>query len=421
MRSSLRDAIPTAAASEVTTAPADRDRWRMLAWISLAELGALSLWFSATAVIPALRTAWMDDATRAWLSMAVTLGFVAGTAVSAVLTLADWVGARRLFVVSSVIGAVANAAIVPLIDSFAAVVACRFVTGLAMAGTYPPGMKLAASWFARDRGFAVGTLVGALTFGGAVPHLVNFLGGLAWPVVIYTTTFAALAGAVVMRVLVHDGPHVQARSAFDPRCLGALVRNRGVVLASLGYFGHMWELYAMWAWIGLYFTEAFTRAGVAAAPSAGSLATAVVIGAGGVSCIVAGRVADRLGRTATTMTAMMASGASAALIGFTFGAPAALVAVALVWGFTIVADSAQFSTAVSELAPREYIGTALSLQTCVGFTLTLVSTRLVPVMAAEWGWAFAFAFLAPGPFLGTLAMWVLRRLPESERLAHGRR
>ena len=403
------------------TTPVDHDRWRMLAWISLAELGALSLWFSATAVIPALRTGWLDDAAKAWLSMAVTLGFVVGTAVSAVLTLADWVGARRLFVVSSVVGAVANAALVPLIDSFAAVLVCRFVTGLAMAGTYPPGMKLAASWFARDRGLAVGTLVGALTFGGALPHLVNFLGGLAWPVVILTTSVAALAGAAIMATVVRDGPHVQARSPFDPRCLGALVRNRGVVLASLGYFGHMWELYAMWAWIGLYFIEAFTRAGVAAAPSLGSLATAVVIGAGGVSCIVAGGVADRIGRTATTMIAMVTSGASAAVIGFTFGAPAALVVVALVWGFTIVADSAQFSTAISELAPREYIGTALSLQTCVGFTLTLVSTRLVPVMAGEWGWAFAFAFLAPGPFLGTLAMWMLRRLPESEKLAHGRR
>ena len=407
--------------AEATTPPPDGDRWRMLAWISLAELGALSLWFSATAVIPALRTGWMDDAAKAWLSMSVTVGFVVGTAVSAVLTLADWAGARRLFVASAVIGALANAAIVPLIDSFAAVLACRFVTGLAMAGTYPPGMKLAASWFARDRGLAVGTLVGALTLGGALPHLLNFFGGLAWPVVIYTTTLAALAAAVIMRVFVHDGPHVQARSAFDPRCLGALVRNRGVVLASLGYFGHMWELYAMWAWIGLYFIEAFSRVGVGAAPRLGSLATAMVIGIGGLSCVVAGRIADRVGRTATTMAAMVGSGACAALIGFTFGVPAALVVVALIWGFTIIADSAQFSTAISELAPREYIGTALSLQTCIGFTLTLVSTRLVPVMAAEWGWAFAFAFLAPGPFLGTLAMWILRRLPDSERLAHGRR
>jgi MFS family permease len=399
----------------------DVDRWRMLAFISLAELGALSLWFSATAIIPMLRTAWLDDAAKAWLSMAVTLGFVVGTAISAVLTLADYLGARRLFTICAVVGAVANGLLIPLIDSFAAVMACRFVTGLAMAGTYPPGMKLAASWFVEHRGLAVGTLVGALTFGGAAPHFLNFLGGLAWPRVIVATSIASLIGAVIMITLVRDGPHATARSPFDPRCVGALLRTRGVVLANLGYFGHMWELYAMWSWIGLYLVEAFGRAGVAAAPRAGSLVTAAVIAAGGVSCIVAGRLGDRIGRTATTMIAMVGSGTSAAVIGFVFGSPVLLVIVALVWGFTIVADSAQFSTSVSELAPREYIGTALSLQTCVGFTLTLASTRLVPVMAEAWGWAFAFLFLAPGPFLGTLAMWTLRRLPESRRLALGRR
>ena len=399
----------------------DADRWRMLLWISLAELGALSLWFSATAVIPALSTSWLDDAAKAWLSMAVTLGFVVGTAASAVLTLADWIGARRLFAICSLFGAVANAALIVAIDSLPAVLVCRFVTGLAMAGTYPPGMKLAASWFVRDRGLAVGSLVGALTFGGAAPHLLNFLGGLAWQRVIVATSLAAVAAAIVVIGLVRDGPHAQARSPFDPRCVGALIRDRGVLLANLGYFGHMWELYAMWSWIGLYFMEAFTRAGVAAAPRLSSLVTAAVIAAGGVSCIVAGRLADQIGRTATTMIAMVSSGSCAAIVGYAFGSPLLLVAVALVWGFTIVADSAQFSTSVSELAPREYIGTALSLQTCVGFTLTLVSTRLVPVMAGEWGWAFAFAFLAPGPFLGTLAMWGLRRLPESRKLALGRR
>jgi MFS family permease len=399
----------------------DDARWRILLWISLAELGALSLWFSATAVIPVLHTAWMGDAAKAWLSMAVTLGFVVGTAASVVLTLADYLGARRLFAISALVGALANALLIAVIDSLSAVLVCRFVTGLAMAGTYPPGMKLAASWFVRDRGLAVGTLVGALTFGAAVPHLVNFLGGLAWHTVIVTTSLASVAGAAIVFALVEDGPHVQARSPFSPRAVGALVFNRGVVLANLGYFGHMWELYAMWSWIGLYLVEAFTRAGVPAAPRTGSLATAAVIAAGGVSCIVAGVLADRIGRTSTTMLAMIGSGSSATIIGFTFGAPSLLVVVALLWGFTIVADSAQFSTAVSELAPREYVGTALSLQTCVGFTLTLVSTRLVPVVADRWGWAFAFTFLAPGPFLGTLAMWRLRRLPESKKLALGRR
>jgi MFS family permease len=396
-------------------------RWRMLSWICLAELGALSLWFSATAIIPALRTAWMSTAAQAWLSMAVTLGFVVGTVVSAALTLADFVGARRLFVLCAIGGAAVNAALLGVIDSLPLVLAARFLTGVAMAGTYPPAMKLAASWFVADRGFAVGSLVGALTLGGALPHLINFAGGLTWWPVIAGTSLAALAAALVMATRVRDGPHVQVRAPFNPACVGELVRNRGVVLASLGYFGHMWELYAMWTWIGLYLLEAFTRAGLPAAPRLGALATALVIGAGAVSCVAAGRLGDRMGRTATTMLAMLGSGTCAAVIGLTFDRPALLVAVALAWGLTIIADSAQFSAAVTELAPPAYVGTALSLQTSLGFLLTLVSTWLVPRAVSAWGWPLAFAFLAPGPFLGTLAMAMLRRLPESAKLAQGRR
>jgi len=399
----------------------DRPRWRQLVWICIAELGALSLWFSATAVIPVLRVPWLDAAAKAWLSMAVTLGFVTGTLLSVALTLVDAVGARRLFTLSALLGAAANAALLMVIDHEPAVIACRFVTGLAMAGTYPPGMKLAASWFARDRGLAVGSLVGSLTAGAAVPHLLNASGGLAWQRVIVTTSLAACAAAVVMWLRVRDGPHVQARAAFHPRAIVALVRSRPIVLANVGYFGHMWELYAMWTWIGLYLLEALTAAGVAAAPRVGSLATALVIGAGAVGCIGAGVLADRIGRTATTMLAMTSSGLCAAVIGFVFHRPAVVIAIAVVWGVTVVADSAQFSTAVSELAPPAYVGTALSLQTGLGFFLTLISIRLVPVMIDTVGWAMSLAFLAPGPFLGTVAMGVLRAMPESRRLAHGRR
>jgi MFS family permease len=396
-------------------------RWRMLGWICLAELGALSLWFSATAVIPALRTTWMSTHAQAWLSMAVTLGFVVGTIVSAALTLADFIGARRLFVLTAIGGALVNAALLIVIESLPLVLVARFLTGLAMAGTYPPAMKLAASWFTTDRGLAVGSLVGALTLGGALPHLINFAGGLAWAPVIVGTSLAALGASLVMATVVRDGPHVQARAPFSPGCVRELVRSRGVVLASLGYFGHMWELYAMWTWIGLYLLEAFTRAGVPAASRLGAIATAVVIGAGAVSCVLAGFMADRIGRTAVTMLSMVGSGTCAAVIGLAFGRPGWLVLVALVWGFTIVADSAQFSASVTELAPPSYVGTALSLQTSLGFLLTLLSTWLVPRAVEAWDWPWAFAFLAPGPFLGTLAMALLRRLPESARLAQGRR
>ncbi len=177
---------------------ADPSRWRMLLLICLAELGALSLWFSATAVIPSLSTPWMSPSSQAWLSMAVTLGFVAGTAISAAFTLVDWIGARWLFCVATVGGALANAALLVWMDVLAVVIVCRFLTGLMLAGAYPPGMKLAASWFVEERGLAVGSLVGALTFGTALPHLFNVLGGLAWPPVIAATSVAALAGARLM-------------------------------------------------------------------------------------------------------------------------------------------------------------------------------------------------------------------------------
>jgi MFS family permease len=396
-------------------------RWRMLAWICAAELGALSLWFSATAVVPSLDAPWMSTRATAWLSMAVTLGFVAGTLASAALTLADWVGARRLFTIAAILGAGVNAALLVSHESLPAVLACRFLTGVAMAGTYPPGMKLAASWFVADRGLAVGSLVGALTLGAAVPHALNFAGGLAWRPVIAGTSLAALGAAAIMLAVVRDGPHIQARAAFHPGCVGALLRSRPIVLANLGYFGHMWELYAMWTWIGLYLLAAFRAAGLPAAPRLGALATAAVIAAGAVGCVAAGRLADRAGRTATTMLAMVGSGSCAAAIGLVFDRPAWLVLVAMIWGLTIVADSAQFSAAVSELAPAEYVGTALSLQTGVGFLLTLVPIRLVPALVDLWGWAPVFAVLAPGPFLGTLAMWALRQHPDATRLAQGRR
>ena len=396
-------------------------RWRMLAWISAAELGTLSLWFSLTAVIPTLGTAWLSPRTTPWLSMAVTVGFVVGTVVSAGLTLSDLVGARRLFVTCAIGGAAANTALLLVMDSYPLVLACRFLTGLAMAGTYPPAMKLAASWFVTDRGLAVGCLVGALTVGGALPHLLSGLGGLAWPPVILGTSLAALAGAAMVALRVADGPHVQARAPFDPRCVLALARSRGVVLATLGYFGHMWELYAMWTWMGLYLLGSFTRAGFPAASRWAALAAAAVIGIGGLGCVGAGLLGDRAGRTATTALAMVASGTCAAVIGLVYDRPGLLLVVALLWGLTIVADSAQFSAAVTELAPPAYVGTALSIQTGLGFLLTLVSIRLVPRIAEAGGWPWAFLVLAPGPFLGTLAMLALRRLPESRRLAQGRR
>ena len=393
----------------------------MLGWICLAELAGFSPWFSATAALPRMPIDWATAATPAWLSMAVTLGFVAGTTASAATTLADVLGARRLFALSALAAALANAVLLVRPEHPEVVLASRFVTGVALAGVYPPAMKLAASWFVEARGLAVAALVGAQTLGAAVPHLLDYAGGLDWRVVVAGTSIAPAAAALLALGVLRDGPHLAPRARFDPRQTAALVRDPAVRLVTLGYFGHMWELYAMWTWIGTYVAEAFTRAGLAGGPGLAALATAAVFGAGGAGCLAAGLLGDRIGRTATTILAMASSGACALAVGALFDRPAFLVPLVLLWGLAVVADSAQFSAALSELAPRGYVGTALSLQTASGFLLAVVSIRVVPEAASAWGWPWAFALLAPGPFLGSLAMWRLRRRPESLALAGGRR
>ena len=396
-------------------------RWRALALVAAAELLGMSLWFSASAVAPALKAEWgLTDSAAAWLTLAVQLGFVAGTLVSAFGNLPDVFSTRRLFAVSAWLGAAANAGLALAARGPVAAVALRFLTGFFLAGVYPPGMKILATWFRRGRGAALGILVGGIALGKAFPYLVNAVGHSSWRVNVLAVSGFAVAGGAIVLLFVGDGPYATPAARFDASQIAKVFANRGVRLADFGYFGHMWELYAMWTWIPVFLRASFAAHG--ARPSLAEGASFLVIGSGAIGCVAAGLLADRIGRTAVTSWAMGISGACCLFVGLLYDAsPGVLLVVAAVWGAAVVADSAQFSACVTELGDPQYMGTALTIQTCVGFLLTMVSIELVPLAVAAVGWRWAFAVLAPGPFLGVAAMLRLRGLPEAAQIAHGRR
>lgn len=389
-------------------------RWRMLALLAGAELLGMSLWFAGNAVAPMLRDTWrLSGSEIAWLTTVVQLGFVAGTALSALLNLADVLPARMLFASAAVLGALANAALL-VAGGYEAALVTRFATGFFLAGVYPPAMKMAATWFRARRGLAVGTVVGALTVGKGMPYLVHAVPGAGVTGVVLTVSASAVLAALLVLAAYHDGPYQFPPRRFSWGLVGEVLRERRWRLATGGYLGHMAELYSFWTWI-----PAFVAASIAAeavrsrsvsphATTAASLLAFGIIAVGGAGCVWGGLSADRIGRERLVTIAMAVSGACALLVGLTFGRSLLLLApVALVWGFFVIADSAQFSVLVTESVPPHAVGTALTVQTSLGFLLTTLSIQAVPPLVARVGWPWAFPMLALGPAFG---IWSIGRL-----------
>ncbi len=395
-----------------------------IALISVSQVLVLSLWFAAAAVAPVLVEAYaLTGGEVARLTSAVQAGFVAGCLISAFAGLADRLDPRRYFCAAALAGAALNLAFLAAEPGSVLALLSRFAVGMAMAGIYPVGMKMAASWADKgDAGLLVGILVGALTLGSAAPHLFAFTGGADWRAVMLAASGAAALGGVAA-LFVELGPqHAPGARLKAGEALRAF-RDPALRLANFGYLGHMWELYAMWAWIGAFLTASFAVwSGGDALESLARLSAFFVIGAGAAGCVAAGLLADRLGRTVIASAAMVTSGFCALTLGWLLGAhPALILSIAIIWGVSVVADSAQFSAAIAELSPPDLRGTMLTVQTACGFALTLVTIQLLPILRNELGWDGAFSILALGPAFGVAAMLRLRRRPEAARLAGGRR
>ncbi|KAA9021107.1 MFS transporter [Niallia endozanthoxylica] len=386
--------------------------WRALVWIGLSELCALSLWFNASVIAPQLIEIWnVSSHSEAWLSASVPIGFVIGSFFSSYFGVADRFNPRKIFATSALLGAILNA-LLTLVDYAIFGIPLRILTGITLAGVYPIAVKILSQWFPKNRGLAIGILIAALTLGSSFPHVVvMFFSSFNWKLVIISSSVLALISAFIVTFFLEDAPVNLNRLPFSFKQIKKVVENKPVMLANYGYFGHMWELYAMWTWLPAFLTASFSTYSPEIPHWFTALSAFLSIGmAGGIGCVAGGLISDRIGRANLTILSMFISGICSIVIGFTFGQSIWLtLIISMIWGISVISDSAQFSAAVSEIAEVDYVGTALTFQMCIGFLLTIFSINLIPIIQRIVGWEWVFTLLAIGPVLGIVFMVKYRR------------
>nr|WP_304214333.1 MFS transporter [Fredinandcohnia onubensis] len=379
--------------------------------ISLAMLGTMTTWFSMTAVLPTLMDLWgLSSSQVSYITIMVNLGFIIGSLVSAFLNLPDRIEPHILFFWSAILAGVTTILTALLAKSLIVALIIRFFTGVALSGVYGPGMKLVSTWFKGRRGMALGLVVGALTIGSAGPHFFKGIGFSSWELVLLITGICSILSGFLM-LLVKVGPYPLPTGNFDPNAIPRAFKNRKVRLANFGYFGHMWELYAMWSWFGIFLSESFRTSGIFNFSTSASIVTFVVIGSGFFGAWFGGFFADRIGREKVTLWSLGVSGSITLIIGFFFGSSPWIIAIlGIIWGVSIIADSAQFSALITEHSDQRYVGSSLTIQLALGYVFTIIVIFLVPLIESIIGWKYTFIILLPGPIIGFLSMYRLLQI-----------
>ena len=403
--------------------PAKTSPWFALSIISICLVGAMSTWFSGTVILPELTLrSGLGEIEKVWLTNAVQLGFVIGAIVLAFFNLSDSMPLILLIAFSCTLAAIANLLLI-WTDTPLSIIAVRLLTGVALSGVYPSVVKLIATWFQKSRGVAMGVIIGALTLGSAAPHFFRAMTpDTDWLIVIWVSSLMTFLAGMIVVFFVSEGPFYFALTRFKPSQIIQVLNNKPLALVNIGYLGHMWELYAMWAWI-LTFAHFLLNDFDWVPFGAPEYFSFFIVSIGAIGCVIAGYLSDIYGRCYITAALMLVSGSCAFSIGFLVNtSPFLFGLIALLWGLTIIADSGQFSAAVTELSEPNLVGTALTVQMAIGFGITMITIWLAPVFGQLFGsFQWMFLLLAPGPFIGAIAMLLLRRHPQSEKLALGKR